>query len=160
MKNTGASSGYSKAFQLLLNKVGIRSIEINNTNNNYCWNIVTLDGQAYHTDVSYDVLNSRKDKISYECFNLSDSTLKNKNSMFTWDTLKYLKCTSTKFEYLSTAYNVFRVGATFYYNYGQEGVLSTYNRVKPSYYYEPDKDLNSDGIIDIYDIVKLSKEIK
>jgi hypothetical protein len=262
MKNTGVCQGYAEAFQLLLNKVGIKSIVVSSYEMNHAWNIVTIDGQNYHVDVTWDdPVPDRKDITRYKYFNMSDETMQDANHNHTWDTSLYPTCTSKKYEYFTNMDYVSKIGPTllyvdtlnyslnkinmdgssktnlvsnfalhpvyhngwiYYYSgslyrirpdgsnneyltsyikdsnfYLENGKVfytdestnsissislpdyskydlngdtnvdmldlatmsSTYNKRKPSFYYDSNKDLNVDGIIDIYDMVKLSKEI-
>jgi|GEM_PF-3324529 len=75
-------SGYALAAKLLLNRVGVSCITVsgfmhNDTENGHMWNLVCIDGNWYHLDVtnddptSYSTHNIR----SYNYFNLTDSAI-------------------------------------------------------------------------------------
>ena len=65
-------AGYAKAMQYLLNLCGIECIYV--TSDTHAWNIVRLEGEYYHLDVTWgDGSDTKKDKnttdaISYDCF--------------------------------------------------------------------------------------------
>lgn len=44
--------GYSRAFKLLLDEIGIPCIKISSEGINHAWNIVTINGKRYHVDVT------------------------------------------------------------------------------------------------------------
>lgn len=72
--------GYARAFQLLLNRVGIPNYLVTGTGVNaagdtegHMWNLVDLDSQHYYVDVTWDDLDSvATDRYSHTYFNVSD----------------------------------------------------------------------------------------
>lgn len=72
-------SGYSDAMSLLLNEVNIPSIKI--ASENHIWNLVYVDGNWYHLDLTWDdpVLSNGKEIIDYEYFLITTEELYNKN---------------------------------------------------------------------------------
>lgn len=64
--------GYSRAFQLLLSRVGIPNTAI--TNEDHTWTMLWLDGEAYHTDVTWD--DPTKGEEGYRCFNITDEEIR------------------------------------------------------------------------------------
>lgn len=46
--------GYAEAYQYLLEKIGIESILCNSQEINHVWNIVYINGNSYHIDVTWD----------------------------------------------------------------------------------------------------------
>lgn len=52
--------GYSKAYGYLLNRVGIESYLASSVELGHMWNIVYLDGEKYHVDVTWDDANPNK----------------------------------------------------------------------------------------------------
>lgn len=70
-------SGYSKAFKLLCNRLGLscRTVNGQSMGVGHMWNLVRIDGSWYHVDVTWDdpvTSNSNSDRISYDYFNLTD----------------------------------------------------------------------------------------
>lgn len=66
--------GYSRAMQLLLNRMGIDSVVVTGSAGGvgHMWNLVEIHGAWYHLDVSWDDLG---DNISHGYFNLSDDMI-------------------------------------------------------------------------------------
>lgn len=69
--------GYARAFKYLCDKVNIPcELVIGYTNMEHMWNIVQLDGNWYHIDVTWDdPKNKDGDYISYTYFNLSEEQI-------------------------------------------------------------------------------------
>lgn len=67
--------GYSRAFQLLLNGVGIRCINIlgNSEGELHMWNAVQLDGDWYYVDVTWD--DQEEEAFRYDYFNITEKQL-------------------------------------------------------------------------------------
>ena len=63
-------AGYAKAFQCVMNELGITTYYVVGTsmNQGHAWNIVCLDGEYYNVDLTWDDQRS----ISYAYFNLTD----------------------------------------------------------------------------------------
>lgn len=78
--------GYAKAYQYLLNKIGITSIVLNGDTKRgrHSWNLVQLDNDWFHVDVTWgDLINNFTDgHISYAWFCLPDRDVL---PMRTWD---------------------------------------------------------------------------
>ena len=116
VKGIGVDKGFSAAFQLLLNEVGIpcycitgsTSIESEKT-----WNIVTIVGKNYHVDISRDwaddtIISAFEFPGSlvttHACFNISDNEMKDWIHSYSWNSEEYItNCTSTDAEYICTA---------------------------------------------------------
>lgn len=69
-------SGYSVAFKLLCNRVGISCSTVNGISKDvgHMWNVVRLDGFWYHVDVTWDdpVTDGDENLIRYDYFNITD----------------------------------------------------------------------------------------
>ena len=73
--------GYARAFQLLLNRVGIQNYLVTGTGINatgesegHMWNLVILAGQHYYVDATWDDMDSVAiDRYSHSYFNVSDA---------------------------------------------------------------------------------------
>ncbi|MBQ5398009.1 MAG: hypothetical protein IIU14_01075 [Ruminococcus sp.] len=73
--------GYSRAYSLLLSKVGVNSKIINNDVKHHCWNAVEIEGRFYHIDVTSD--DPKPDTCGYvrhKFFLCTDSKLLNASS--------------------------------------------------------------------------------
>lgn len=53
-QQNGVCKGYTMAYMYLLKQVGIESDYCSSQNMNHAWNIVYIDGKAYHVDVTWD----------------------------------------------------------------------------------------------------------
>lgn len=75
--------GIAKAVKVLLNAVDIKCIVVtgesvkNGKRVPHAWNMVNIDGQPYHLDVTWDigVIGSSFKRIPYDYFNLSDQLI-------------------------------------------------------------------------------------
>lgn len=54
VKRTAVCEGYTEAYQLLLREVGIENYSCYSAKLNHIWNIVYIDNQPYHVDVTWD----------------------------------------------------------------------------------------------------------
>jgi transglutaminase-like putative cysteine protease len=75
VEGTAVCEGYSKAFALLCEQVGIESLLVTGTANgiDHMWNMVKCNGQWYHIDVTWDdpVMDDGSDDIHYTYFNVT-----------------------------------------------------------------------------------------
>lgn len=85
--------GYSKAYQYLLNKVGIDSHIATgwSKGEGHAWNLVKLDGEWYYTDVTWD---DSEYGIFYEYFNITTELLKEDHELDS-SAYKMPDCTAT-----------------------------------------------------------------
>ncbi|MCQ2468032.1 MAG: hypothetical protein MJ166_10990 [Clostridia bacterium] len=101
-------AGYAKAFQLLMNKLGIPCYYVSGKARKaagspwgpHAWNIICLDGEFYNVDItwndSYD--KSHKDIVSHVYFNCADAEFKSNH--IPDDICKFLPaCTGRKYSY-------------------------------------------------------------
>jgi len=92
--------GYAEAASILLNRSGVETKIITGTSKGvaHAWNLVKIDGEFYHLDVTWDdpYQADEKSGIRYYYFNLSDAEI---SSDHQWDKSKYESCTATKYNY-------------------------------------------------------------
>lgn len=70
--------GYSKAFKVLLDKVGIESVIVSGDieGTPHAWNMVKLDNKYYHVDVTSDKIEDRSNKyVIHKYFNVTDEAI-------------------------------------------------------------------------------------
>lgn len=93
--------GYSKLFQYLCYCVGVKSSAVVGTSNgaNHMWNVVNLDGNWYHVDVTWDDTSSSAVPY-YGYFNLTTNDIKADHTIDT-SNLKVPTCTATKYNFHS-----------------------------------------------------------
>ena len=72
-KGTGVCQAYTLAYRLLLNRVGIPSGTVSSENLHHIWNLVQIDGNWYHVDVTWDdPTKDRIGRVRHENFCTSD----------------------------------------------------------------------------------------
>lgn len=79
--------GIAKAVKLLLNTVNIGCIVVTGnalleSSGGHAWNIVRINGAAYHLDATWDIANSTRSSICYDYFNLSQDEILKDHSDF------------------------------------------------------------------------------
>lgn len=72
--------GIAKATKILLNTANVACIVVSgeasvNNPGRHSWNVVRIDGKAYHLDVTWDLNRSTADFINYDYFNIPDSAI-------------------------------------------------------------------------------------
>ena len=74
----GLCSGYADAMKLFLDKLDVKNIKI--SSENHIWNLVYLNDQWLHLDLTWDdpVLESGKEIIDYEYYLITTEELYNK----------------------------------------------------------------------------------
>ena len=106
VRGLAVCDGYSKAFGMLMSKLGIDCMYVTGTGKlmPHAWNCVKIDGDFYYTDITWDDPTSSDrtdtsaDNISYTYFALTsemfEKTHKAEEKYFT-----YPECTATKYNY-------------------------------------------------------------
>lgn len=77
----GVCQGYTLAYRLLLDRVGIKSGTVTSDSMNHVWNLIQIDGHWYHVDVTWD--DPTEDRIGqsqHVYFCLSEDKLKDTNN--------------------------------------------------------------------------------
>ena len=95
--------GYSKAFKFLLSKVGVDSLMVTSTYMNHAWNLVKIDQDYYHVDVTWNDDDAGVGTVTYQYFVASDSgfsSIARKHS--NWIAENNQTATNTKFDNVST----------------------------------------------------------
>lgn len=104
--------GYAEATALLLNSVGVETSVIVGESRNipHAWNIVKIDGEYYHLDVTWNdpvMANKDSNQVHYDYFNLNDHAIAKDH---TWKKEDYPTCTATRYQYY--VYNNMTVKST------------------------------------------------
>lgn len=96
--------GIAKAAKVLLNAVDMKCIFITGTakgdhfsNGAHGWNIVSIDGNPYHMDITYDIGGTKHGFIDYDYLNLTDNMIRRDHVFKS----VYPKCTSTQMNYFT-----------------------------------------------------------
>lgn len=92
----GVCQAYADLYGLLLERFGIESYYISSDAMNHAWNIVNIDGEWYHVDVTWDdPIPDRTGRARHEYFLRSDAKITElKHNGWESD----IKCTSTKYD--------------------------------------------------------------
>ncbi len=95
-------AGYAMAMQYLLNMVGIECTYV--TSDTHAWNMIKLEGDYYHIDVTWgDGSNTQKDKSSeynnYDCFCITTAELLRLKEHTPVSELPLPNCTAVKCNY-------------------------------------------------------------
>lgn len=118
--------GYTLAYKLLLNRLGLHSAIAVNGTGSHLWNLVELDGEWYHIDVTMDSpFPTLSGRCRHEYFLVSEKKLQSLSGNHKdWEAFGInssgISCSSTKFE-SGWAFNnqvdfpMYRTGDTFYY---------------------------------------------
>ncbi len=96
---TGVCEAYAYTFQMLCTFAGLECDVITGTLNgqNHGWNLIKLDGEYYHVDVtSDDPIPDKKNRILYGFFNLTDNEIAKTHK---WNRDDFPKCTASKYNY-------------------------------------------------------------
>lgn len=118
VENKAVCEGYSRAFQLLCNRLGIDCISVSGTADGepHGWNNIKLDGEWYEVDVTWNDTDGDTEFPIYEYFNLpsdkfseshSTSPLYSEISLSEYENTDYYfnvfapECTGTKYYYYS-----------------------------------------------------------
>ncbi len=111
--------GYTRAMKLMCDLSGIECIIVtgysisSGIREPHAWNIVKIDGEYYHLDVTNDdgqVASDGSSVLLYDYFNLPDSEMK---LYCDWNRTAYPACTSTKNSYFNKYNMVVRDKAAF-----------------------------------------------
>ncbi|MGE5677116.1 MAG: transglutaminase domain-containing protein [Pseudomonadota bacterium] len=104
----GVCDSYAKAFKLLMDKAGVECLLVEGSstdasgqgtaNLDHAWNIVSLDGEYYHIDTTWDDVAEDRDSedLVYHYLNLDDEDMLKTHQ---WDMENYPECLGTKYNY-------------------------------------------------------------
>lgn len=80
VNHTSVCEGYALTYIYLLDKLGIQSEWCSSQSLNHAWNIVYIDGKAYHVDVTYDdPVEDITGRVNHDYFLLSSAALYQRN---------------------------------------------------------------------------------
>ena len=103
--------GIAKAVKVLLNAVDVKCIIVSGKATTddgriveHAWNMVNIDGIPSHLDVTWDIGASKKDAISYDYYNVTDTQIKRNHRIFG----KMPACDSEKNNYFRMGDLVFK----------------------------------------------------
>ncbi len=102
--------GYTRAFQLMLNKLGIESCTITGSsdgeNIDHIWNAVKIDGDWYQVDLTWDDQGTYESEISYSYFNIPTDIIEISHSMIGEENFVDIpECTASEWWYFAVNAN-------------------------------------------------------
>lgn len=126
MNEIGVCAGYAKAMKLLLDQIDVECILITGEAGDdqvkvaHMWNMVNIDSQWYHLDVTWDdPVPDIPGQIGYSFFNVTDTVME--NNSHTWTAADYPPATSTRFAYLQDMVHPVLYNGFFYYSNKNDG---------------------------------------
>lgn len=97
--------GYTRAFQLLLNKLGIENYTVTGSDQtganpqvNHIWNMVKLEDEWYQVDVTWDDMGNDDNGIYYSYFNITTDTM-TKDHTIVGNVVDVPICSGTTYNY-------------------------------------------------------------
>ena len=88
--------GNATTFKLFMDVLGIDCMIIHSVEQGeHAWNVVKIDGDWYHVDITFDGGDSEP---MYSCFNVTDAA--KDNGGYPWDHDEFPACTATKYNYV------------------------------------------------------------
>lgn len=130
----GVCQGYAQAYGYLLNHLGIETIMVTSEAMVHAWNLVKIDGEWYHVDVTWDdPLPDAVGRVNHAYFMLSDEAIATENQTrlsahHSWDS-KGITATSTKYDnefWASVGTEIFINNHQWYF-ISEDGQYSTYS---------------------------------
>ncbi|MCT4595193.1 MAG: hypothetical protein N4A57_13125 [Anaeromicrobium sp.] len=95
VKKVGVCDGYSKAFMLILKKLGMECISVKG--DNHAWTMVKLEDKYYHVDLTFDdPYYEKMDMLSYDYFFIDDGEMEKDHQ---WNREIYPKCDTINVNY-------------------------------------------------------------
>lgn len=100
VNGTAVCEGYANAMKLLLNRAGIPCLIVvgNSKGESHAWNMVSLDGEYYHVDATWDdpVMSGGEQILSHVYFNLPDQDISKDHS---WNRGDYPRAVTEYYNY-------------------------------------------------------------
>lgn len=103
VRGSAVCHGYAESFRYLAYLAGL-DVDLvigdavqNGTTVGHAWNIIRLDGEAYHVDTTWDdPIGNTSERISYAYFNVTDEMLEKDHL---WNQNDYQQCNATYYNY-------------------------------------------------------------
>lgn len=105
IKNSAVCHGYAESFRYMGYLAGLEvdlvigEAEYNGSAVGHAWNIITLDGESYHVDTTWDdPAGGSGDVRSYAYFNVTDEVI---GESHTWNRSDYKQCDAATYNYFN-----------------------------------------------------------
>lgn len=97
-RGTSVCNGYAKAYMDLMNLAGIPTVMVTSDEMDHGWNLVCIDGNWYHVDVTWDDPTSNlQGRVEHTYFLLTDEEIRSADDPhYGWET--DITCTDTQFQ--------------------------------------------------------------
>lgn len=116
IKGVAVCDGYTKAAQLLLDRLGIENYYVDGYGNGgqHSWNLINLNGQYYFIDITWDdPAPNVKGTISYKYFLVSADQLRNDHK---WNEANWPVAKSKTYSFLNDFSSMIESKGYYYYN--------------------------------------------
>lgn len=128
--NAGVCQGYAQAYRDLLRRAGVESIMVSSDDMNHAWNMVKIDGNWYHVDVTWDdPVPDYEGMVKHTYFMMSDETAKTRGEVhYNWDS-DGITATDNKYDNMfwsNVSSEIFIYNGKWYY-IDNKGVYSNYS---------------------------------
>lgn len=91
--------GYAKAFSLLMHRMGIECEYVTGKANDgpHAWNVIRLEGEYYHVDLTWDDSDGENDNVLYNYFCVTDEDISKTHTID--KEYRYIKANGEKYNY-------------------------------------------------------------
>lgn len=148
----GVCAAYADAYKYIMDKLGIPCIKVISTPMDHAWNMVSIDGDWYHVDVTYDDTGSQY--LRHDSFLRSDEGIAG-TGHYGWD--KGLPIAGTKFDnafWISATSDIYYTAGNWYYF--DAGTIDT--RFQDGFIIINESDLPDNGYIKRYNFATNTSE--
>ncbi|MEK5067057.1 DUF5050 domain-containing protein [Sporosarcina sp. FSL K6-1508] len=116
VKDIAVCDGYTKAAQLLMNRLGIENQYVDGTANGelHSWNLVKLDGKVYFMDITWD--DPTPDKLGYVRYAYFLITSDQLRKDHVWNETNWPVATSVKYSYFNEFDKTIEVDGIYYFS--------------------------------------------
>lgn len=128
--NAGVCQGYAQAYNDLLRRVGVESIMVSSDAMNHAWNMVKIDNNWYHVDVTWDdPVPDYEGRVKHTYFMMSDAAAQMRGELhYSWNS-KGISADDTRYDdmfWSNVSSEIFMYNGKWYYIDG-DGTYSNYN---------------------------------
>lgn len=128
--NAGVCQGYAQAYKDLLRRAGVESIMVSSDDMNHAWNMVKIDDNWYHVDVTWDdPVPDYEGRVKHTYFMMSDETAKTRGEVhYNWNS-GGITADDNRYDNMfwsNVSSEIFMYNGKWYY-IDNDGVYSNYN---------------------------------
>ena len=97
--------GYAEAMKLLMDKVGIPCVKVTSSKMNHAWNMVQLDGEWYHVDVTWDDPVGNAEGVAERKYLLRNDAEMKRLDHYDWSNMDSIVSNATTYTNMPRNYN-------------------------------------------------------